>query len=52
MVDVTNGPDVDVGLISLELGFRHFAFAPSVSVVVSVSGRTYSGYKDLPGQCG
>jgi hypothetical protein len=33
---VTDRADVDVGLIPLELGFRHFAFAPSISVVVSV----------------
>jgi hypothetical protein len=32
MVDVTDGPDVDVGLVALELGFRHFCFAPSGSV--------------------
>jgi hypothetical protein len=28
MVDVTDGSDVDMGLIALELGFRHFAVAP------------------------
>jgi hypothetical protein len=45
MVDVTDGPDVDMGLIALELGFRHFGFAPSISVVAFVCGRTYAGYK-------
>jgi hypothetical protein len=34
-----------MGLIALELGFRHFGFAPSISVVVSVFRRTYAGYK-------
>jgi hypothetical protein len=29
MVDVTDGPDVDMGLIALELGLRHFGVAPS-----------------------
>jgi hypothetical protein len=29
---VTDGPDVDMGLVALELGFRHFGFAPSISV--------------------
>ena len=45
MVDVTDGADVDMGLVALELGFRHFGVAPSVSVVVFVCGRTYAGYK-------
>jgi hypothetical protein len=26
---VTNGPDVDMGLIALKLGLRHFGVAPS-----------------------
>jgi hypothetical protein len=34
-----------MGLIALELGFRHFGVAPSISVVVFVRGRTYAGYK-------
>jgi hypothetical protein len=34
VVDVTDRADVDVGLIALELGFRHFAVAPSKSVGV------------------
>jgi hypothetical protein len=42
---VTDGADIDVGLIALELGFRHFGVAPSVSVGMSVHGRTYAGYK-------
>jgi hypothetical protein len=28
MVDVTDGPDVDVRLVALELLLRHFWFAP------------------------
>jgi hypothetical protein len=28
MVDVTDGPDVDVRLVALELLLRHFEFAP------------------------
>jgi hypothetical protein len=31
MVDVTDGADVDVGLVALELGLRHFGVAPSGS---------------------
>jgi hypothetical protein len=44
MVDVTDGSDVDMGLVALELGLRHFGVAPS-SLLEFVSGRTYSGYK-------
>ena len=29
MVDVTDGADVDMGLVALELGLRHFGVAPS-----------------------
>ena len=39
MVDVTDGADVDMGLIALELGLRHFGFAPSAFVVCSPSSR-------------
>jgi hypothetical protein len=28
VVDVTDGPDVDVRLVALELLLRHFLFAP------------------------
>src|ERR1700730_14253267 len=45
VVDVTDGPNVDMRLVALELGFRHFGFAPSISVVVFVRRRTYAGYK-------
>ncbi len=45
MVDVTDGPDVDMGLIALELGLRHFGVAPSVSEIVSVAGRTSRIYR-------
>jgi hypothetical protein len=30
MVDVTNGADVDVRLVALELLLRHFALAPVI----------------------
>jgi hypothetical protein len=35
MVDVTDGPDVDMGLIALELGLGHFGVAPCFSVGVA-----------------
>ena len=35
MVDVTDGADVDMGLVALKLGLRHFGVAPSLSDVCS-----------------
>jgi hypothetical protein len=32
MVDVTDGPDVDVRLVALELLLRHFVFAPVIDL--------------------
>jgi hypothetical protein len=34
MVDVTDGPDVDVRLVALELLLRHFWFAPGIDLYV------------------
>jgi hypothetical protein len=34
MVDVTDGPDVDVRLVALELLLRHFWFAPDIDLYV------------------
>jgi hypothetical protein len=36
MVDMTDGPDVDVRLVALELLLRHFLFAP-ISTCMSAS---------------
>jgi hypothetical protein len=38
MVDVTDGPDVDMGLVALELGLRHFGVAPSSFLGIRSSG--------------
>jgi hypothetical protein len=35
VVDVTDGSDVDMGLVALELGLSHFGVAPSSSVGVA-----------------
>jgi hypothetical protein len=40
MVDVTDGPDVDVRLVALELLLRHFCFAPVSTCMSAVLGRT------------
>ena len=42
MVDVTDGPDVDVRLVALELLLRHFVFAP-VSTCMSAAVRANRG---------
>ena len=49
MVDVTDGADVDVRLVALELLLRHFVFAPVYRLVMSAAvGRTREIYLKSP----
>jgi hypothetical protein len=49
MVDVTDGADVDVRLVALELLLRHFLFAPVLkSLEGGGSWRTRESYRGSP----